>query len=60
MRRADGGFFFGVETADGFELVGQAVGDGGLSSWKDEHICADGQGGKPAEDVAVGWLVPAS
>ena len=52
---ADGGLFVGVELADGFEVVGDVVGDGSLVVVEDEQICADVEGeGEAAEDVEGG------
>lgn len=52
---ADGCLFVGVELVDGFEVVGEVVGDGAFVGVEEEHICADGQlGGEVPEDVEGG------
>ena len=49
---SDAGLFVGVELVEGFEVVGDVVGDGSLVLVEDEHICADVEGdGESADDV---------
>ena len=55
MRGADAGLFVGVELVDGFEVVGEVVGDGSLCCVEDEQICAGVEGdGESADDVEGG------